>query len=90
MNPKEKILYHSKGIDILKVLLINKVPRNKLKISKEINATYSYTCKTLKKMEEIGLIKLIPIDKRSSIIKLTEKGREIALKLKTIELWLGN
>lgn len=79
-----------KVVEILIALVSNgrrEVYANRL--SKETNVTYAHTANVIKNLEALDLLETTQ-DGRKKPIKLTEKGKEIGLRLKEIKEVMGD
>lgn len=72
-------------------LLINCEGSYTSKLAKKIDITYSHTVKIIKKMERLGLLTISRREdnKRTSLIKLTEKGNEVKENLRNVKTIMG-
>ncbi len=81
---KEEIFFRRKPTLILLTLYLDETAKYGSKLSKKTDCTYSHTVKILKAFEKL---KLIEFEKkgRKKMIKLTNKGKEIAEYIKKVK-----
>jgi len=82
----EYMFYGKPNLILLEVLRVKMTTSTRL--SKSICATYSHTSNVLKRLVNDDILERIP-DGRQVFLKLTPKGKSIALKLKSIDEKVG-
>jgi len=74
---KEEIFFRKKPTLILLTLYLDETAKYGSKLAKKTDCTYSHTVKILKTLEKYKLIEFEKVG-RKKMIKLTNKGKEVA------------
>lgn len=84
---KASILFLRNGVPekIVTFMSTNHQDTNYSKIARNIDCTYSATCKNLKMLEQIGVVEVININRANKKLKLTTKGEKIVECIKEFE-----